>query len=266
MVDRRPIGLPRIALVAALWIGIVAAASVGGAAAEVRQISLRTNDIVFDRVSQRIYASVPGNPGALGTVTVIDPVTGAIGPSIPIGIAPGKLALSDDGQFLYVALDGPAAVRRFHIPTLTAEIQFAVGSDPFFGSMSVDDMAVLPGQPRSIAVSRMFSGVSPRHAGVAIYDDGISRPVVTPTHTGSNVIAFSATAGRLYGLDVETTEFGFRQMSVDAAGVSVVDVAGNLLSGFGADIVFDGGRIYSTTGRVIDPEALILAGRYPGVT
>src|SRR5262245_42903650 len=156
MVDRRPIGLPRIALVAALWIGLVAAASVGGAAAEVRQISLRTNDIVFDRVSQRIYASVPGNTGALGTVTVIDPVTGAVGPSIPIGVAPGKLALSDDGQFPYVALDGPAAVRRFHIPTLTPGLQFVVGSDPLLGTMSAQDMAVLPGRPESVAVTRKF--------------------------------------------------------------------------------------------------------------
>src|SRR5262245_41912042 len=135
MVDGPP--APRLsrALLITLCVGLLAAASASGAD-EVRQISLTTNDIIFDPVSQKIYASVPGDAGAPGTVTVIDPMTGAVGPSIPIGVAPGKLALSDDGQFLYVALDGPGAVRRLHIPTLTAGPQFAVGSDPFLGTMS----------------------------------------------------------------------------------------------------------------------------------
>lgn len=227
-------------------------------------INLATNDLVYDPGTQRIYASVPGTPG---NITPIDPTTGTTGTAIPVGNGPLKLARSDNGQFLYVGLDGEAAVQRVDLTTQTAGLKFALGSDPF-GPFSVDDMAVLPGTSNAVAISRQYKGVSPRHAGVAIFDNGVPRPNVTPGHTGSNVIEFSASASRLYGYNQETTEFGFRRMTVDASGVTVFDVfdsfnpMGALIEGFGVDIKFDGGRIYTTTGRVIDPEARTVVGTF----
>jgi len=97
---------------------------------------------------------------------------------------------------------------------------------------------------------------------VAIYDNGVQRPTTTPGHNGSNVIQFSAVSSRLYGYNQETTEFGFRRMTVDASGVTVLDVTGDLISPFGVDIKFDGGRIYTTTGQVIDPEARTVVGTF----
>ena len=47
---------------------------------------------------------------------------------------------------------------------------------------------------------------------------------MTAIHTGSNVIAFGATAGRLYGYNNETSEFGFRRMDVTASGVTVLEI------------------------------------------
>jgi hypothetical protein len=112
-------------------------------------------------------------------------------------------------------------------------------------------------------VSRKNIGFSPRHEGVAIYDDGVRRANTTPGHTGSNVIEFSDSASRLYGYNNETTDFGFRRMLVDSSGVTTIDSTSNLISGFGVDIEYNGGRIYTTTGRVIDPEARTLLGTYP---
>jgi DNA-binding beta-propeller fold protein YncE len=199
------------------------------------------------------------------SVAVIDPTSGTVEGTVFIGSEPGKLALSDDGQFLYVALDGAAAVRQFDVPTQTAGIQFALGSDSFFGPMFAEDMVVIPGSNTALAVSRFFQGVSPRHAGVAIYDNGVRRANTTQTHTGSNRIEPSASASRLYGYNNETTEFGFRRLDVDANGVTELDATGNLISFFGVDIEFAGGRLYSTTGRVIDPEAKTLLGTFQGI-
>ena len=57
-------------------------------------------------------------------------------------------------------------------------------------------------------------------------------------------------------------------MTVGASGVTVLDVfdsfMGDLISGFGVDIKFDGGRIYTTSGRVIDPEARTVVGTFSG--
>ncbi|CAN5738299.1 MAG: hypothetical protein H0T97_03010 [Actinobacteria bacterium] len=61
-------------------------------------LSLAVNDLEFDRHSGKIY-----------------------------------LAMSDDGQYLYVGLRGAAAVRRVHLPSFSAGLQFSLGSDPSFG-------------------------------------------------------------------------------------------------------------------------------------
>jgi uncharacterized repeat protein (TIGR01451 family) len=230
---------------------------------EIRQIRLATKDLVYDRFTGRIYASVPSSAGSIGnSVVPIDPETGSIGTAVFVGSEPGKLALSDDGQYLYVALDGAAAVRRFELSTQTAGPQFSLGNDSFSGPYFVEDMEVLPGDPEAIAVSRQNRGFSPRHEGVAIYERGVQRPAETPGHTGSNRIEFGSSSSRLYGYNNETTEFGFRRMAVDASGVSVLDVTENLVAGFNVDIDFADGLIVTTSGRVIDPEARLLLGTF----
>jgi hypothetical protein len=174
-------------------------------------INLATNDLILDPGTQRIYASVPGNPGS---ITPIDPVTGVLGQPIPVGNGPLKLAISDNRQFLYVGFDGEASVQRVDLATQTAGLKFSLGSDPSVGPFFVEDMEVLPGSPQSIAISRKYNSASPRHAGVAVYDNGVQRPTTTPGHTGSNVIEFSALSSRLYGYNQETTEFGFRRIGL----------------------------------------------------
>jgi serine protease len=226
-------------------------------------VDLATNDIIYDPLTETIYASVPSSAGSrANSITPIDPSTGTIGSSVFIGSEPGKLAMSDDGQYLYVSLDGAAAVRRFDIASQTAGPQFSLGTDPTYGPYYVEDIEVLPGNPEAVAVSRKNLGVSPRHAGVAIYDNGVQRPDETARHTGSNVIEFSASASTLYGYNNEISLFGFRTMSVSESGVSVTDVTQGLISGYQVDIEFDAGLIYATSGRVVNPETLTLAGTY----
>ncbi|MDP3768597.1 MAG: dockerin type I repeat-containing protein, partial [Dehalococcoidia bacterium] len=100
------------------------------------------------------------------------------------------------------------------------------------------------------------------HEGVAVYDDGVQRATTTPDHTGSNAIEFSDSASMLYGYNNETSEFGFRRMTVDASGVSVDNVTNNLISNYNVDIEYDGGLVYATSGRVIEPEVLTILGTF----
>jgi sugar lactone lactonase YvrE len=229
----------------------------------VSQVALPANDLVYDRFSQRIYASVPSRAGSLGNrVVAIDPATGAVVASVFVGSEPAKLALSADSRYLYVALNGAAAVRRVDLPSFTAGLQFSLGADPFFGPYYVEDMEVLPTDPGAVAISRRYTGVSPRHAGVAVYDEGVKLGGETPGHTGSNVIEFGSSS-RLYGYNNESTEFGFRRLTVSASGVAEDDATQNLVSGFSLDMEFDAGRIYTTSGYVVDPEARLRLGRFP---
>ena len=227
----------------------------------IKQLSLITNDLVYDKTTDRIYASVPSSAGVNGnSIACINPYTGQLLTTTYIGSEPGKLAISPDGRYLYAALGGSAAVRRFDTVTLTAGLQFSLGSHN--GPNYAEDIAVMPGHPDTVAVSRMNKGYSPRHEGVAVYDSGVMRPTTTPSHTGSNVIEFSDSASTLYGYNNETTDFGFRTMSVDTAGVTTTNTTGSLITGFSTDIAFDGGRIYATSGRVIDPVTRTLLGTF----
>ncbi len=215
------------------------------------------SDIVYDAVTDRIYAAVRGNPGS---VVPINPANGTPDAAIPVGIDPVKLVRSHDGQYLYVALDGQSAVQRINLATREVDLTITLESDPFFGPRHAEDIAVLPGSPRSIAVSLYKKGFSPRHEGVAIYDDAMRRANQTPGHTGSNVIEFSASATTLYGYNNETTGFGFFRMAVDASGVTVTDVYDSfmtptLIFGLGVDIRFGAGFIFTTSGLMVDPIA-----------
>jgi hypothetical protein len=230
---------------------------------DVRQITLATKDLIYNARTQTIYASVPSSAGAIGnSITPINPQTAALGASVFIGSEPGKLAMSDNGQYLYAALDGSARVRRFILATQTPDIQFTLGNSQISGLNYVEDLEVMPGSPGVVAVSRRNQGFSPKHEGVAIYDEGVQRAATTPTHTGSNVIEFSPVTGALYGYNNETSESGFRKMNVDATGVSVTSNTQQLV--VGKDIEFDNGLIYSNSGRVIDPETQKLVGTFSG--
>jgi DNA-binding beta-propeller fold protein YncE len=226
-------------------------------------VDLAANDIVYDPVRERIWASVPGSDPARGnSVTPIDPATGALGTSISVGSEPGPLAISDDGTYLYVGLRGAPLVVRLNIATGARDLDIDMGSG-FLGDLRAEDLVVLPGFPRTLAVSRRNTCCSPRHEGVAIYDDGTRRPSTTQGHTGSNRITRTATAARLFGYNNETTEFGVRTIAVTPSGLVEAAVRGGVVSGFGVDVAYDGGLVYATTGALVDPENLTLLGTFP---
>jgi len=227
-------------------------------------IALKNTDIISDPTRGVIYASVPSSGGAnANSVVKIDPLTASIVGSVVVGSEPGPMAISDDGTYLYVGLGGAPSVVRVHLPTFTKDIEFQLGNNAIRGPMYAEDLVVLPGLPRSVVVSRRNSCCSPRHEGVAIYDDGVARPRVTDLHTGSNRIVRGPSAARLYGYNNETTEFGFRSIRVNPDGLLEEIIATSLVSGLGVDIEFDGAYVYSTNGSVIDPVALKRIGSIP---
>jgi hypothetical protein len=226
-----------------------------------RATTLTAKDLIYDRVGSVIYASIAGSsPNLPNTLTIIEPGAGTFGPSTNIGSDPGKLAISSDSQWIYVGLDGSAQVRPFNTVSQTAGTAFVLGNDSF-GPFFAEDIAISPGNSGTIAVSRRSGMGTPRHKGVAVYDNGVMRPTQTADHTGSNAIEFPGSPSTLYGYNNESTESGFRTMSVSPSGVTVTNVTQNLITGI-ADIQFEGGRIYASTGRVIDPVNRTLLGTF----
>jgi hypothetical protein len=245
---------------------VMLAAAAPVAAQGVRNVPVTANDLAYSPMTGRLYASV----AATNSITEIDPVAGAVGVSFVVGGQPNRLAMSDTGEYLYVGLDGLPGVVRVHLPTRAVGTPFTLGNHPLgfpFGPRAVDDMEVLPGNADAVAISRRYGGLSPHHAGVAIYDSGVERAAATETFEGiSNVIEFGASAARLYGYDHETTGYGFRRMDVAPTGVGILDSTPGLIEGFFQDIEYAAGRIYATTGVVVDAEARTVVTSLDGLS
>jgi len=98
-------------------------------AASVSSVTLAANWLLYNPFDFRLYASVGSAQGPDGnSIAVIDPYTGTVVKNIFVGSEPKKMAMSDDGKSLWVALDGSATVRHVDLVTATAGQQFSVGA------------------------------------------------------------------------------------------------------------------------------------------
>lgn len=229
-----------------------------------RTVGVTATELAWDPTRQRIFASVASDGGVYSnSVTAINPWSGTVDFSIPVkeitGWA-GKIAISDDGQFLYLSVSNGFAIQRIDLATRSQGPAFPVGSG-VFGAYLAADLVVLPGSPTAVAVAR--ADYYNAH-GVVIYDNGTPRPKTTPeiSFSGINVIQPSGTSSLLFGYNNHTTGFDFTRIAVNASGATVLDQTEGWLSGSGASMKFDGGLIYGQWGAVIDPFLPSLVGRF----
>jgi len=224
------------------------------------------NDIVWDPQHKLIYASVPGSATQnANDIVAIDPTTGLITKSVFAGSEPDLLAISDDGQFLYVALDGSSNVQRFVLPAMTPDILVSLGGSNFYGLNTALALDVAPAAPHTWMVSVGNPGVSPAaQEGITVFDDAVARPDSagrnTP-HGGYDLLLSTAVWGKdttvIYSANNESTGFDFYVVPVTSAGVigtNIVDYPG-AVDGFGGRIHFDKttGFVYADNGPVLNP-------------
>ncbi len=222
---------------------------------QVSTVSLKAaNDLVFNASSQELLASI-GSAAGYGvgnTITRIG-LDGAILSSQFVGSEPGKIALSSDGSVGYVALQTAPSIKQFNTLTGITTASISVPGSAYNGSTRAEDIAVSPTDANVIAVSVRNTCCSPRHEGVYIIQNGQVLADHTPGHTGSNTIEFGANGTTLYGYNNETTEYGFRTMSVNSTGVRTTSVSGSTLYGFYQTFTVEQGLAYSSTGVVFNP-------------
>lgn len=234
--------------------------------ATVQYIHLNTGDLIYEPETDRIRASLP-----TGTRTnVIRTVSTALGPrqfldwsdqlasnvivevrtwdgvitgpSVEVGPSPGKLLHSQDGQFLYVALDGSNAVSRRDRSTLAPNLMIPVGR-------SVHDMEELPGCTNALAVARS-------NGSVAVFDDAVGRPTVTPALNaviyGSPIsLAFGADSNLLYAAYKGVSSPGtLTPIRIDGAGATTNSPIYGVVDARGP-IQYDAGLLYDNSGAVV---------------
>jgi uncharacterized repeat protein (TIGR01451 family) len=215
--------------------------------------------MVYDSARARILASVGPSGGTLSNcVVLIDPASGALGPSFPLFDSPNKLALSDDSQFLYVGLANTGGVAWVNLSLWTNDLYFSLGVAANNFRYGAGDMKVVPGQPHAVAISiDDWQG----NVALTVYDDGVARSNSVPHREfgGTYPIGFSTNNSTLY----ETTIFSFRTVSIDAGGATLVSEVGNLTPNYAPTFQTDHGLVFFDAGPVVDPVLETIVTNFP---
>ena len=204
----------------------------------VTELTLPTSDLVWDKISGRIFASAPNADWLLGNrIIVLDPLSGNYDPRVPTALDPGKLAVSDDGQYLYAGINSDTSIQRINLALRTADLKFPTG----YGGVA--DMAVLPGSPQTVAVTA--------HTTFVVYDSGVPRAnVVGP---GAYNFDYYLAATDTNTLAYEAMTDGLLRIGIDSSGATASGLG--LIRTYDNQIHFDAGRLYTAGGEVIDPLA-----------
>ena len=223
-------------------------------------VPIVSNSMVYNPVNGLLYLSIPASVGAPfgNSVVSMDPATGAFGTPIPVGSEPNKLALTSDGKYLWVGLDGASGVRKVDLTTNKAGLQFALSvpnnySDP----QTALSLIALPGAGDSVVV---LQGTAYYASALGIYDSGVLRGALTAQNYYSQ-----------YALQIDSTRSeiyvggsGLSTYTYNATGLTskVTNTNSNiaLASSSFDEMQLINGKLYGDLGRVYDSEAGTLLG------
>lgn len=218
-------------------------------------INLMANHLLYDPYTRLLYASVnsASTQVAGNSLVTIDPSTGNLGTPVSVGSQPDKMALTDDGNFLYVNLDGANAVGRFNMTTQHLDFSFAVSGNSVF-TPALRDIATLPGSETTVAVDLG------ENEGLAVYDVNPTNQTGT-ARTGSNGIATGPYTGSslqflnastLFSFDIDTSGQTFNAWSVTPTGLTGGYTSEYTLNNFSAFKIRNG-IAYANEGGVANP-------------
>jgi len=225
--------------------------------------NIQFRDTVYDSISGRIFASVyPSSQTYAGQVVAIDPVSARVISAWTVGNGPNQLAISDDGQLLYVGLDDDKKVAQVAVGSGTVNFTVGLGNDPDFQNpMVADALRVLPGHPHAWVATLCGVGFGPCGEGVAVFDDNVQRAnrVFENQLQSDSLLFIGQDTANLFGTTYFQSPPSFYQFAIDAAGVSLTHEMNNFDFNFGGGALdSDGTSIYVSNGQVIDPTTLTL--------
>lgn len=247
-------------------IGALKSNTVGVTVSDVKIINLATNGLAYDAVSGKLYVSTPGTQGQ---IIAIDPATGTLGTTAIVGNEPGRLAVSDNGQYLYVSVDNESVVKRLLLPTLATNLMFSlqtwVSLQPG-DLLCARDMKVIPGNPQGVVITVARHGSSSGGCLLnepdvaAVYQSGVSLPNSLSGTPFVHLVEFTESSSVLLGLGIFSPADLVR-VSVTPSGLSVID--SSLLANWpGREFKYLSGLVYTASGIVLNPTTYSAVGSW----
>ncbi len=219
-------------------------------ASSFQSMNLTVNAIAYNAFDRRLYATVPSSDGPNGnSVAVIDPAAQQVLQYVPVGSEPHALAISDDGKVLWVINAGSNTLRRVDLTTLTTGPVLPLG-DTDYGKVG-QRLSILPGTQDSVIVGSN---------GLTIYDNGVPR--IMAATTDGLLTSATNSPWLAYAYNNNDTGYDFVTLCINQYGIFAQASHQNLLSGGGANLLFNAGIVYGSNAAYdISKQALI--GSYP---
>lgn len=231
-----------------------------------RLLNLAATNIVYEPNSKMLYAAIPATSSSNpNTILPINPATGAFGTPISVNTNPTRLALSDDGHYLYVGFyytySASGSLQHIDLTTGLVDRTFTLPGS----SDGIIDMHVVPGSPQ-LLVAALGRSASPSENGVALFNDSGVVQSIGNDYADKNYtlddFTFTSDPITYYGYPLGQSFFGVA--SVSASGITPNIQGGSSCCDqtSGSIVVSDGTLLYTNSGEVWDPKAMTLLGRY----
>lgn len=218
---------------------------------------------VYDPVRDRLYVALTfSSVGTLGnSIGVINPSTGVLESTTPVGGEPVLLALSSDASYLWVALANASTVVRLNLSNRSVDSRILLPMNP-------TAIAGVPGRPASLAIG------SASYLG--IYDGGVERsnpytpgtggfgPVALVFNSDGTLVSTWGCVGCSAG-----DAYSFRVSDAGLALIASRTLQKAYVDCIGYDLHLSGARLYTGGGRggvcVLDLSTLALLDRVAGM-
>jgi DNA-binding beta-propeller fold protein YncE len=235
-----------------------------------KTIPLGAAGLAWDRAHDRLLiitgSAAPAHPNS---ILSLNPQTGEITQAVFVGSEPSAIAVSDDGAFAYVGLQGATFIKRLALPSLTPDLSIPLGNDQYSGPRFATSIAIAPGAPRTVAVSIGSKIQIPRGADTLVFDDAVLRVptngrVRSPEVVGNNIdrIVWGSDTTTLFGSGERVV--GIHKLEVDSGGAwRTGGIGTNGQGSLDTSIEYAGGRIYAAHGEVYDVGAGAQVGTLP---
>jgi hypothetical protein len=207
-----------------------------------------------------LYAAMSkSDPNHPNTVLPITGATGAVGTPIQVGIDPALLAVSSDGQYLYVALAADKTVQRINLKTQAVERTFPYPNAslyPYPYTGVATDLQVVPGAPLQVVLAQSST--------LTLYNDtGLVNTVFSQGEPFDSV-TFAGNPLTVYGLNRMAWSNPFTEVNLSESGLQLPGVTfANGYTGYaGGTVVSDGTLLYTDNGEVWNPASKTMTGSF----
>jgi hypothetical protein len=227
-------------------------------AQEFRILDLKLKDICYSPVNDRIYGAVPGSLVQGNSIAVINPNTGVVEQSIPIGSEPTLVRVSNNGRYLFVGLYGSPVIQRYDLLTnnLDPAIDLELFVPPPYDThypIFTGDIQPIPQSANSIIASRNDLNTTPGFSGITAYDDTTARALkIDAGVIGGEQIVVTETGQTLWGLGHTYAPTAFQRYQVTAQGVVAQSDYPGLIANEVKHVAYQNGRIYLQNGQIFD--------------